>query len=181
MSQRMLFTIGHSTRAWVEFVALLRAWEIKEVVDVRTVPRSRMFPWFSKERMEKALPKSAIEYVHLSKLGGFRNSPKRSLNTGWKNLRFRAYADYMQTTDFEDGLKELNQAPEEAASVRDVFGGSVVALPSSDDRRCGSRTRDPSETRDDRKGGKAACDDRVCAGGEENRWNASNHLSKPGS
>ena len=109
MGQKMLFTVGHSTRKWSEFVALLKAWEIQELVDVRTVPRSGTFPWFSKKRMEKALPKSAIEYVHLSKLGGFRHARKDSANTGWQNSRFRAYADYMQTKEFEEGLKELNQ------------------------------------------------------------------------
>jgi len=109
MSQRTLFTVGHSTRAWAEFVALLKAWRIEELVDVRTVPRSRTFPWFSKERMKKLLLKSAIEYVHLPKLGGFRHSSKDSVNTGWQNSRFRAYADYMQTKEFEEGLKELNQ------------------------------------------------------------------------
>ena len=109
MGQRTLFTVGHSTRKWTDFVALLKAWEIEEVVDVRTVPRSRTFPWFSKERMKKLLPKSTIEYVHLSKLGGFRHSIKDSVNTGWQNSRFRAYADYMQTNEFKEGLEELNQ------------------------------------------------------------------------
>src|SRR5665213_1314394 len=109
MGQRTLFTVGHSTREWGEFVALLKSWGIEELVDVRTVPRSGAFPWFSKEQMEKALPKSAIEYIHLSKLGGFRHSIKDSVNTGWQNSRFRAYADYMQTDEFQEGLEELNQ------------------------------------------------------------------------
>ena len=100
MSQRMLFTVGHSTRTWADFVGLLKKWKIEELVDVRTVPRSRSFPWFSKQRMETLLPKSAIEYVHLSKLGGFRRSDVKSKNTGWQNARFRAYADYMQTKEF---------------------------------------------------------------------------------
>jgi hypothetical protein len=42
-------TVGHSTRRWDEFVVLLQAWKIKEVVDVRTVARSRAYPWFRKE------------------------------------------------------------------------------------------------------------------------------------
>jgi uncharacterized protein (DUF488 family) len=109
MGKRTLFTVGHSTRAWSDFIALLKAWRIEELVDVRTVPRSRAFPWFSKERMQKLLSKSAIKYVHLSKLGGFRHLSKDSVNTGWENSRFRAYADYMQTKEFEEGLEELNQ------------------------------------------------------------------------
>ncbi len=109
MSQRLLFTIGHSTRGWLEFIALLKAWKIREVVDVRSVPRSRTFPWFEKPRMAKALPRSGIAYTHLAALGGLRHSPKNSLNTGWHNESFRGYADYMQTEAFAQGLRELNR------------------------------------------------------------------------
>lgn len=109
MSQRLLFTIGHSTRGWLEFIALLKAWKIQEVVDVRSVPRSRAFPWFEKVRMGKALPRAGIAYTHLAALGGLRHSPKNSLNTGWHNESFRGYADYMQTEAFAQGLRELNR------------------------------------------------------------------------
>jgi uncharacterized protein (DUF488 family) len=109
MSQRTLFTIGHSTRPWPEFVQLLKAWKINELVDVRTVPRSRAFPWFSKDKMEKALPKAGIKYLHIPGLGGLRHSKKDSLNTAWRNTSFRGYADYMQTTDFEKAIRQLNQ------------------------------------------------------------------------
>jgi uncharacterized protein (DUF488 family) len=109
MGQRTLFTVGHSTRAWDEFVALLNAWKIEEVVDVRTVPRSRAYPWFSRERMEKALPKAAIKYTHSPALGGFRASRKGSANSGWRNASFRGYADYMRTASFADALDQLNE------------------------------------------------------------------------
>jgi len=110
MAQRTLFTIGHSTRSWAEFIALLKAWKIEEVVDVRTVPRSKMFPWFSKGSMGKSLPKSAIRYFHLPQLGGLRRPSNASTNTGWQNDRFRAYADYMQSKEFEQGLNKLNRS-----------------------------------------------------------------------
>ncbi|MGC9261484.1 MAG: DUF488 family protein [Phycisphaerae bacterium] len=109
MSQRLLFTVGHSTRTWKDFIALLKVWKIRELVDVRTVPRSRAFPWFEKERMQRALPKAGIAYCHLAALGGLRYSKKGSINTGWRNASFRGYADYMQTKDFEKGLKDLNR------------------------------------------------------------------------
>ncbi len=108
MAHRTLFTVGHSTRTWTEFVALLKSWKIEELVDVRTLPRSRAFPWFTKQRMARALPKVAIEYVHIPALGGLRKPGKDSVNTGWQNARFRAYADFMQTAEFEHGLQELN-------------------------------------------------------------------------
>ena len=109
MAQRTLFTIGHSTRGWDEFVALLRTWKIEEVVDVRTVPRSRAYPWFSKERMIGALLKQGVGYRHLPALGGFRRAKKASANSAWRNASFRGYADYMQTREFEKGLEELDR------------------------------------------------------------------------
>ena len=57
MAQRMLFTIGHSTRPWDEFVEILNAWKIQVLVDVRTVPKSRAFPWFANEHMTVVLPR----------------------------------------------------------------------------------------------------------------------------
>jgi uncharacterized protein (DUF488 family) len=108
MSQRTLFTVGHSTRPWGEFVDLLKAWKIDVLVDVRTVPKSRTFPWFSLTKMELELPKAGIRYVHLPSLGGLRRAERHSVNTAWRNSSFRGYADYMQREDFQDGLKTLN-------------------------------------------------------------------------
>jgi uncharacterized protein (DUF488 family) len=109
MDKRLLFTVGHSTRTWKDFVLLLKTWKIQELVDVRTIPRSRAFPWFEKIYMQSALPKAGIAYCHLAALGGLRHSKKDSMNTGWRNASFRGYADYMQTVDFENGLKDLNR------------------------------------------------------------------------
>jgi len=109
MAQRTLFTIGHSTRTWAEFVAMLKSWKIEEVIDVRTVPRSRAVPQFSRERMGKALARSSIRYLHVAELGGLRHAKKDSPNAGWQNASFRGYADYMQTPQFAQGLAKLNQ------------------------------------------------------------------------
>jgi uncharacterized protein (DUF488 family) len=109
MTQRTLFTVGHSTRPWRDFIDLLHAWKIEQVVDVRTIPRSRTFPWFAKERMEKALAKVKIRYCHLPELGGLRHGRKDSVNTAWRNASFRGYADYMQSAEFQKGLKTLNE------------------------------------------------------------------------
>jgi uncharacterized protein (DUF488 family) len=108
MPQRTLFTIGHSTRTWQEFIDLLHAWKIEELVDVRSIPGSRAFPWFAQNKMKIALPNAGIRYTHLPDLGGRRHSRKNSPNTGWRNASFRSYADYMQTPEFRDGLQQLN-------------------------------------------------------------------------
>ena len=65
-----MWTIGHSTRPLEELVDLLRAHGIDTVVDVRTVPRSRRHPHFTKDALALSLPQAAIAYVHLPGLGG---------------------------------------------------------------------------------------------------------------
>jgi uncharacterized protein (DUF488 family) len=45
--------------------------------------------------------------VHLPLLGGRRKPHADSKNTAWKNASFRAYADYMDTEDYRQGIKEL--------------------------------------------------------------------------
>ncbi len=102
-----LYTIGHSTRTLDEFVAILAADQIKTLVDVRTVPRSRRVPQFNTENLADSLPQQHIRYLHLPDLGGLRKARPDSPNTGWRNDSFRGYADYMQTPKFESGLNKL--------------------------------------------------------------------------
>jgi uncharacterized protein (DUF488 family) len=102
-----IYTIGHSTHPIDEFIEILQNYKINLLVDVRSVPHSRYNPQFDIESMSKSLPESGIKYIHLASLGGFRTPLKDSKNSAWKNKRFRGYADYMQTTDYLLGLKEL--------------------------------------------------------------------------
>jgi uncharacterized protein (DUF488 family) len=103
----VVFTIGHSTHAWEEFLTLLRAHGIKRVIDVRTIPRSRHNPQFNREVLSAKLRSARIAYVHLRKLGGLRRARRDSPNMGWRNTSFRGFADYMQTPEFEAGLQRL--------------------------------------------------------------------------
>ncbi len=114
---KTIFTIGHSTRTIQEFLDLLQAFGIQRVVDVRTIPRSEFNPQFNGNSLKKSLKKAGIEYFHLKELGGLRHSKKGSINTGWKNLSFRGYADYMATDDFKKGLKNLEKIAKSGKSV----------------------------------------------------------------
>jgi uncharacterized protein (DUF488 family) len=107
-----LYTIGHSTRSIEDFVGLLTTYDIRELVDVRTIPGSRRHPQFSGEALVAALEEAGITYRHLKELGGLRRPSKDSLNTGWHNLSFRGYADYMATNAFEQGLQALTTIAE---------------------------------------------------------------------
>ena len=103
----VVFTIGHSTRPIEEFISLLKAHGVTRVVDVRTVPRSRHNPQFNRDTLPGSLKAGGIGYTHLSELGGLRHTSPHSCNTGWRNASFRGYADYMQTPEFEAGIKHL--------------------------------------------------------------------------
>jgi uncharacterized protein (DUF488 family) len=102
-----IFTIGHSTRALEEFVALLKAHEVGQLVDIRTIPRSRHNPQFNRDILPTVLRNARIGYRHMKGLGGLRHPRKDSLNAGWRNASFRGFADYMQTAEFEMNLKKL--------------------------------------------------------------------------
>jgi len=107
--KKIVWTIGHSTRTFEEFIEMLRSFQIEMVADIRSYPGSRKFPQFNKESLQMTLAQNKIEYIHLKKLGGRRKVNPDSKNTSWRHLAFRAYADYMQTNDFKEGIKELEE------------------------------------------------------------------------
>lgn len=105
--KKTIYTIGHSTRTLEELVDILNTYEITQLVDVRSIPKSRHTPQFNEENLSVELPNHKISYTHLKKLGGLRSTNKDSINQGWHNTSFRGYADYMQTDDFNKGMDEL--------------------------------------------------------------------------
>lgn len=107
-----LWTVGHSTRSWEEFVSLLQAYELQAVADVRRLPGSRRLPQFDQDTMAGNLARSGIAYRWFPGLGGRRRAHKDSINTGWRNLSFRGYADHLESEEFAAGLAELLQFSE---------------------------------------------------------------------
>jgi uncharacterized protein (DUF488 family) len=98
------FTLGHSTRPIDEFIGLLKSHRISQLIDVRTVPRSRHNPQFESDALAKSLAGGGIGYALAPSLGGFRRTSPESPNGAWRNLSFRGYADYMLTPDFNESL-----------------------------------------------------------------------------
>jgi uncharacterized protein (DUF488 family) len=105
--QPEIWTVGHSTRSAEDFGRLLIAHNIETLGDVRSFPGSRRFPQFNKGALQDHLATLKVQYVHLPKLGGRRKPNAASHNTALKNAGFRAYADYMETELFQQGVKEL--------------------------------------------------------------------------
>jgi len=116
-SQLSIATVGHSTHSIEEFIGILEAHGIRQLVDVRTMPRSRRVPQFNKESLSASLPSSGIIYRHMPGLGGLRHANRGSSNTGWKNASFRGFADYMQTPDFRENLEKLIEFAGQASTA----------------------------------------------------------------
>ena len=104
MTPLVVFTIGHSTRTLEEFIRLLKAHSVQRVIDVRAMPRSQHNPQFNRDQLSPALHSTRIHYRHMPGLGGLRHARRDSVNTGWRNASFRGYADYMQTSTFDESL-----------------------------------------------------------------------------
>jgi uncharacterized protein (DUF488 family) len=107
MQKKKIWTIGHSTHTEKEFLEMLHSFEIKNLVDVGSLPGSRKFPQFNKEHLEIIMPENGISYFHFKDLGGRRKVVPDSKNTTWRNPSFQGYADYMETEDFKKGLQKL--------------------------------------------------------------------------
>lgn len=99
-----VWTLGHSTRGWREFLDVLRAHDIRAIADVRRFPGSRRYPWFASDNLTQQLPDAGMAYTWLPALGGRRKAQPGSPNGGWRNAAFQGYADHMTSTEFEQGL-----------------------------------------------------------------------------
>jgi len=87
-----IYTLGHSTRTFEEFLSILKKFGIEVVVDVRRFPRSKKFPWFGKEMLKEKLKENDVEYIHFPELGGFRKE---------------GYVNFSVTEEFEKSVRKL--------------------------------------------------------------------------
>jgi len=111
----VIFTVGHSTRAQAELIAMLKEAGVALLVDVRRFPGSRRHPQFGKERLRAALAAEGIGYRHEPDLGGRREPRADSPNTAWRVATFRGYADHMASGEFRAALDRLLTEPLRAA------------------------------------------------------------------
>lgn len=87
-------TIGHSNQPIERFIDLLKTGGVEAVVDVRSMPYSRRFPQFGRERLTQSLSAAGILYRHEPALGG---KPKDGAS----------YDDLADRPEFKDALERL--------------------------------------------------------------------------
>ncbi len=107
--QHIIYTIGHSTHSIDEFITMLQSFDIKQLVDIRSLPGSNKFPQFNKENLEILLPEKGIKYRYMEDLCGRRKVRPDSKNIRWRNISFRGYADYMETEAFKEAIVKLEE------------------------------------------------------------------------
>src|SRR3546814_18578505 len=84
-----IYTIGHSTRTIDQFVEMLRAAQVTELVDVRSIPRSRTNPQSNLDVLPTPLAEYQINQPYIAELGGRRPRPRshssetRRVGTEW--------------------------------------------------------------------------------------------------
>lgn len=106
----LIYTIGHSTLSQEDYIEILKKYNIKQLIDIRSFPGSKFVPQFNKANMEIFLPENGIDYIHLKELGGRRNASTTvdlSLVAGWKSKAFKNYAAYSLTTEYKNGIEKL--------------------------------------------------------------------------
>jgi len=107
-AERILWTVGHSTRPIDAFLEVLAAGGIELLADVRRYPGSRRYPQFNQEALTASLTAAGIEYRHFVDLGGRRTKRlPESPNTAWRVEAFNAYADHTQSAEFLAAMENL--------------------------------------------------------------------------
>ncbi|MEM2136750.1 MAG: DUF488 domain-containing protein [Candidatus Methanomethylicia archaeon] len=97
-----IYTLGHSTRDFDEFLDILIKFNIEIVIDVRRFPTSGKFPWFSKDNLSSKLGEVGIIYHHFPELGGYRRE---------------GYGEFAKTDDFKSFVAKMLNLIDDKRSV----------------------------------------------------------------
>ena len=97
-----LLTIGHSSLQADQFLAQLKAHGVTAIADVRSVPFSRRFPWFSSRTLSDRLQSKGIAYIMMGDtLGG------RPANAALYRDGVADYETMATTADFRTGIDRV--------------------------------------------------------------------------
>lgn len=79
-----VYTIGYEGKEIEDFIDILHQHEIKQIIDVRSHPKSRKVD-FNKDTLKEKLFQKSVKYKHLPELGGLREDDYREImnEKGW--------------------------------------------------------------------------------------------------
>ena len=99
---RDLFTIGHSTQTWEQFLELLTRHRVEAIGDVRSSPYSARFPQYNRDMLDRALRAANIRYVFLGDELGARRAERECYVDG-----VARYDRIARTAAFRAGLERV--------------------------------------------------------------------------
>ena len=105
---REIFTVGHSNVPVEKFVELLTKNKIALVVDVRSYPGSKHFPWFDSAPLYKALNEKDISYTYLGQEMGGKPRDSHFYDTEGYVL----YGKIVESKAFAEGVDILQERAE---------------------------------------------------------------------
>lgn len=118
-----IYTIGHGSRTIEEFISLLKRYQVKYVLDVRSKPYSKYFTHFNKEELKTALKQECITYGFMGDTLGGRPSDVSCYNNEGKV----DYEAVKTKSFFLEGINRLKKAYQD---------GYRVALMCSESKPC---------------------------------------------
>lgn len=109
------YTIGHSTNTVEKFIALLKKYNIKYLVDVRSTPYSKHAPQFNSETLKATLKSKGIIYGHMGKeLGARYEDPNLLFSDGRVDFQ-----KVRNTNTFQHGIERV---------INGIKHGNIIAL-----------------------------------------------------
>lgn len=104
-NRKPIWTIGHSKHEIDRFIEILSQNQISAVVDVRTIPMSKMAPQFNEAALRAALAKVEINYISMGKeLGGRPSEDEMYDGDG------RVYYNRLAESDlFKSGIERIEK------------------------------------------------------------------------
>ena len=93
-NEKLIYTLGTSTRSFEEFIGLLKGHDIEVMVDVRRFPSSR-FEYFCEDKLTELLDEAGLGYVAMGQeLGGYRKG---------------GYQAFTATAEFREAVQKLEE------------------------------------------------------------------------
>jgi uncharacterized protein (DUF488 family) len=99
-----IFTIGHSTHTFEDFIRMLQLHAVSALVDVRSAPFSRFNPQFNKDVLQRQLGQYSIQYIFLGRELGARSKDPSCYENG--KVQFKRLA---KTELFQQGVERISR------------------------------------------------------------------------
>ncbi len=110
MNKFFLYSIGHGNKTIDEFIAELNKFKIEYLIDIRSKPYSKFYPWFNKTALKYAIKKTRkIVYGYMGDtIGGLPDKKYLCYTNDKVDYNKLAKMDF-----FQNGLQRLVKANEQ--------------------------------------------------------------------